>query len=94
MKRLLDVSVSILVVIALFMSQSWAMTAAYADYSIDGSDGSSSFHLEDSTSNQVKPISEGQESDAYRRRTSWKPGSRPRSYLSALRLSRRRRVLR
>ena len=64
MKRLLDVSVSILVVIALFMSQSWAMTAAYADYSIDGSDGSSSFHLEDSTSNQVKPISEGQESDA------------------------------
>lgn len=64
MKRLLDVSVSILVVIALFMSQSWAMTAAYADYSIDGSDDSSSFHLEDSTSNQVKPISEGQESDA------------------------------
>lgn len=38
MKRLLDVSVSILVVIALFMSQSWAVTAAYADYSIDGSD--------------------------------------------------------
>ncbi len=37
MKRLLDVSVSILVVIALFMSQSWAVTAAYADYSIDGS---------------------------------------------------------
>ena len=36
MKRLLDVSVSILVVIALFMSQSWAVTAAYADYSIDG----------------------------------------------------------
>lgn len=35
MKRLLDVSVSILVVIALFMSQSWAVTAAYADYSID-----------------------------------------------------------
>lgn len=46
MKRLLDVSVSILVVVALFMSQSWAVTAAYADYSIDGSDDSSSFHLE------------------------------------------------
>lgn len=46
MKRLLDVSVSILVVIALFMSQSWAVTAAYADYSIDGSDDSNSFHLE------------------------------------------------
>lgn len=41
MKRLLDVSVSILVVVALFMSQSWAVTAAYADYSIDGSDDSS-----------------------------------------------------
>lgn len=53
MKRLLDVSVSILVVIALFMSQSWAVTAAYADYSIDGSDDSNSFHLEGSTSNQV-----------------------------------------
>ena len=64
MKRLLDVSVSILVVIALFMSQSWAVTAAYADYSIDGSDDSNSFHLEGSTSNQVEPISEGQESDA------------------------------
>lgn len=51
MKRLLDVSVSILVVIALFMSQSWAVTAAYADYSIDGSDDSNSFHLEGSTSN-------------------------------------------
>lgn len=48
MKRLLDVSVSILVVIALFMSQSWAVTAAYADYSIDGSDDSNSFHLEGS----------------------------------------------
>ncbi|MBS6479743.1 MAG: hypothetical protein KH350_09710, partial [Collinsella sp.] len=64
MKRLLDVSVSILVVVALFMSQSWAVTAAYADYSIDGSDDSSSFHLEGSSSNQVEPISEGQESDA------------------------------
>ena len=64
MKRLLDVSVSILVVVALFMSQSWAVTAAYADYSIDGSDDSSSFHLEGSSSNQVDPISEGQESDA------------------------------
>lgn len=64
MKRLLDVSVSMLVVIALFMSQSWAVTAAYADYSIGGIDDSSSFHLEDSTSNQVKSISEGQESDA------------------------------
>ena len=64
MKRLLDVSVSILVVIALFMSQSWAVTAAYADYSIDGSDDSNSFHLEGSTSNQAEPISEGQESDA------------------------------
>nr|WP_276532726.1 C39 family peptidase [Collinsella aerofaciens] len=46
------------------MSQSWAVTAAYADYSIDGSDDSNSFHLEGSTSNQVEPISEGQESDA------------------------------
>ena len=64
MKRLLDVSVSILVVIALFMSQSWAVTAAYADYSIDGSDDSNSFHLEGSTSNQAEPISGGQESDA------------------------------
>lgn len=45
MKRLLDVLVSILVVIALFMSQSWAVTAAYADYSIDGSDDSNSFIL-------------------------------------------------
>lgn len=64
MKRLLDVSVSMLVVIALFMSQSWVVTAAYADYSIDGSDDSSSFHLEGSVSNQVELISEGQESDA------------------------------
>ena len=64
MKRLLYVSVSILVVIALFMSQSWVVTAAYADYSIDGSDDSSSFHLEGSVSNQVELISEGQESDA------------------------------
>ena len=64
MKRLLDVSVFILVVIALFMSQSWAVTAAYADYSIDGSDDSNSFHLEGSTSNQAEPISGGQESDA------------------------------
>ena len=68
MKRLLDVSVSILVVIALFMSQSWAVTAAYADYSIDGSDDSNSFHLEGSTSNQAEPISGGQESDASRQR--------------------------
>ena len=45
------------------MSQSWAVTAAYADYSLDGSDDSNSFHLEGSTSNQVEPISEGQESD-------------------------------
>ena len=64
MKRLLYVSVSILVVIALFMSQSWVVTAAYADYSIDGSDDSSSFHLEGSVSNQVELISKGQESDA------------------------------
>ena len=46
------------------MSQSWAVTAAYADYSIDGSDDSNSFHLEGSTSNQAEPISGGQESDA------------------------------
>ena len=39
-------------------------TAAYADYSIDGSDDSNSFHLEGSTSNQAEPISGGQESDA------------------------------
>ncbi len=33
-RRLFDMSVSILMAAVLLMSQSWAVTAAYADYSV------------------------------------------------------------
>lgn len=36
-RRLFDVSVSILMGVVLLVSQTWVVTAAYADYSISGS---------------------------------------------------------
>ena len=63
MKRLSYVSVSILVVIALFMSQSWAVTAACADYSVNGSAGSNDSVLEGSAAAQDCSVSEEQKSD-------------------------------
>lgn len=64
MKRLLDVSVSMLVVIALFMSQSWAVTAAYADYSVNGSTDSTNLNSEGSNAIDDGSDSEGRESNA------------------------------
>ena len=64
MRRLIDVSVSMLVVAALFMSQSWIVPAAYADYSINGSADSANLHSEDSTSIEDGSAFEVQESEA------------------------------
>ncbi len=47
-RRLFDVSVSILMAAVLLMSQSWAVTAAYADYSVNGSTDSTNLNSEDS----------------------------------------------
>ena len=68
MRRLFDVSVSILMAAVLLMSQSWAVTAAYADYSVNGSTDStnlnSDLNSEDSNAIDDGSDSEGQESNA------------------------------
>ncbi len=68
MRRLFDVSVSILMAAMLLMSQSWAVTAAYADYSVNGSTDStnlnSDLNSEDSNAIDDGSDSEGQESNA------------------------------
>ena len=67
-RRLFDVSVSILMAAVLLMSQSWAVTAAYADYSVNGSTDStnlnSDLNSEDSNAIDDGSDSEGQESNA------------------------------
>ena len=63
MRRLFDVSVSILMVAVLLVSQSWVVSAAYADYSINGSAGSNDSVLEGSATAQDCSVSEEQKSD-------------------------------
>ena len=63
MRRLFDVSVSILMAAVLLMSQSWAVTAAYADYSISESAGSNDSVLEGSAATQEGSVSEEQKLD-------------------------------
>ena len=63
MRRLFDVSVSVLMAAVLLVSQSWAVTAAYADYSISESAGSNDSVLEGSAAAQVGSVSEEQKSD-------------------------------
>ena len=63
MRRLFDVSVSILMATVLFMSQTWALTAAYADYSISASAGSNGSDLEGTAHAQDGMVSESQKSD-------------------------------
>ena len=64
MRRLFDVSVSILMAVVLLVSQTWVVTAAYADYSISGSADLASFNSEDPSVIEDGSVSEGQESDA------------------------------
>ena len=64
MRRLFDVSVSILMAAVLLMSQSWAVTAAYADYSVNGSTDSTNLNSEDLSAIDDGSDSEGQESNA------------------------------
>ena len=64
MRRLFDVSVSILMAAVLLMSQSWAVTAAYADYSVNGSTDLTNLNSEDSNAFDDGSDSEGQESNA------------------------------
>ena len=64
MRRLFDVSVSILMAAVLLMSQSWAVTAAYADYSVNGSTDSTNLNSEDSNAIDDCSGPEGQESNA------------------------------
>ena len=64
MRRLFDVSVSILMAAVLLMSQSWAVTAAYADYSVNGSTDSTNLNSEDSNAIDDGSGPEGQESNA------------------------------
>ena len=63
MRRLFDVSVSVLMAAVLLVSQSWAVTAAYADYSINRSAGSNDSVLEGSATAQDCSVSEEQKSD-------------------------------
>ena len=63
MRRLFDVSVSVLIAAVLLVSQSWAVTAAYADYSINESAGSNDSVLEGSAAAQDCSVSEEQKSD-------------------------------
>lgn len=63
MRRLFDVSVSVLMAAVLLVSQSWAVTAAYADYSINESAGSNDSVLEGSAAAQDCSVSEEQKSD-------------------------------
>ena len=64
MRRLFDVSVSILMAAVLLMSQSWAVTAAYADYSVNGSTDSTNLNSEDLNAIDDGSGPEGQESNA------------------------------
>ena len=64
MRRLFDVSVSILMAAVLLMCQSWAVTAAYADYSVNGSTDSTNLNSEDSNAIDDGSGPEGQESNA------------------------------
>ena len=63
MRRLFDVSVSVLMAAVLLVSQSWAVTAAYADYSISESAGSNDSVLEGSAATQEGSVSEEQKLD-------------------------------
>ena len=63
MRRLFDVSVSVLMAAVMLVSQSWAVTAAYADYSISESVGSNDSVLEGSPATQDGSVSEEQKSD-------------------------------
>ena len=64
-RRLFDMSVSILMAVVLLVSQTWVVTAAYADYSISGSADLASFNSEDPSVIEDGSVSEGQESDAF-----------------------------
>ena len=64
MRRLFDMSVSILMAAVLLMSQSWAVTAAYADYSVNGSTDSTNLNSEDSNAFDDGSDSEGHELNA------------------------------
>lgn len=64
MKRLFNVSASILMVAVLFMSQSWVSSAAYADYLTSLPAGESGSVHEGSVSMQDESVSEGKEADA------------------------------
>ena len=63
MRRLFDVSVSVLMAAVLLVSQSWAVTATYADYSISVPAGSNDSVLEGSVATQDGSVSEDQKSD-------------------------------
>ena len=63
MKRLFNVSASILMVAVLFMSQSWVSSAAYADYLTSLPAGESGSVHEGSVSMQDESVSEGKEAD-------------------------------
>ena len=63
-RRLFDMSVSILMAAVLLMSQSWTVTAAYADYSVNGSTNSTNLNSEDSNAIDDGSDSEGHELNA------------------------------
>lgn len=63
MRRLFDVSVSVLMAAVLLVSQSWAVTAAYAEYSINESVGSKDSVLEGSAVTQGGSVSDEQKPD-------------------------------
>lgn len=63
MRRLFDVSVSILMAAVLLVSQTWAVTAAYADYSINGFASSNDSVLDSSAATQDGLVSEEQKLD-------------------------------
>lgn len=75
-RRLFDVSVSILMAAVLLLSQSWAVTAAYADYSVNGSTDSTNLNSEDSNAIDDGSGPEGQESNASLLLTSLKTRNR------------------
>ena len=58
-RRLFDVSVSILMAVVLLVSQTWVVTAAYADYSISGFADLASFNSEDPSVIEDGSVSEG-----------------------------------
>lgn len=57
-RRLFDVSVSVLMAAVLLVSQSWAVTAAYAEYSINEFVGSKDSVLEGSAVTQGGSVSD------------------------------------